>query len=61
MNCIIVDIDGTLANVEHRVHHLLKSPKDWDSFIYVKLEMIYGTIQQRDVKTINNKGGKKCK
>lgn len=29
---IIFDIDGTLANQMHRVHHIEKSPKDWDSF-----------------------------
>ena len=29
---IIVDIDGTLANCSHRVHHVEKSPKDWESF-----------------------------
>lgn len=29
---IIVDLDGTLADCEHRVSHLHKSPKDWDSF-----------------------------
>lgn len=26
--CFIFDIDGTLANNKHRVHHLLKTPKD---------------------------------
>jgi hypothetical protein len=30
--CIIVDIDGTLANTDHRKHHLEKRPKDWDSW-----------------------------
>lgn len=29
---IIVDLDGTLANCEHRVHHVQSSPKDWKSF-----------------------------
>ena len=29
---IIVDIDGTLANCEDRVHFLKKTPKDWKSF-----------------------------
>ncbi|MCF8059028.1 MAG: hypothetical protein K9K67_07015 [Bacteriovoracaceae bacterium] len=29
---IIVDIDGTLADVEHRVHHVTKNPKDWHAF-----------------------------
>ncbi len=29
---IIVDLDGTLADCSHRVHHLQKTPKDWDAF-----------------------------
>ncbi|GAB4011630.1 MAG: NIF family HAD-type phosphatase [Bdellovibrio sp.] len=29
---IIVDIDGTLADVEHRVHHVRGDKKDWKSF-----------------------------
>lgn len=29
---IIVDIDGTLADVEHRVHHVRKTQKDWSAF-----------------------------
>ena len=29
---IIVDIDGTLANAAHRIHHIKKQPKDWQSF-----------------------------
>tara|TARA_R110000868_G_scaffold132381_15_gene343379 strand:- start:1951 stop:2394 length:444 start_codon:yes stop_codon:yes gene_type:complete len=29
---IIVDIDGTLADVEHRVHHVQAQTKDWKSF-----------------------------
>ena len=28
----IFDLDGTLADCTHRLHHLDKSPKDWDSF-----------------------------
>ncbi len=30
--CWIFDLDGTLANGDHRVHHILKTPRDWDSF-----------------------------
>jgi len=30
MKCVIFDIDGTLANCEHRTHFILK--KDWNSF-----------------------------
>lgn len=29
---ILVDIDGTLADCTHRLHHIQKRPKDWDSF-----------------------------
>lgn len=29
---IIVDIDGTLADCSHRVHHIQQTPKDWDAF-----------------------------
>jgi phosphoglycolate phosphatase-like HAD superfamily hydrolase len=31
-HCVICDIDGTLANLDHRLHHIKKEPKDWDSF-----------------------------
>ena len=29
---IICDIDGTLANIDHRICHLEKTPKDWNTF-----------------------------
>jgi uncharacterized HAD superfamily protein len=29
---IIVDLDGTLADVDHRVHHVQQQPKNWQSF-----------------------------
>ncbi|EKD93213.1 MAG: hypothetical protein ACD_28C00204G0005 [uncultured bacterium] len=29
---IIVDLDGTLANVDHRLHHLQSQTKDWAAF-----------------------------
>ena len=33
MNDIIVcDLDGTLANCEHRVHYVRNKPKNWDAF-----------------------------
>ncbi len=28
----IFDIDGTLADLSHRLHHIEKTPKDWGSF-----------------------------
>jgi len=30
--CFLVDIDGTVANGDHRVHHILKEPKEWDAY-----------------------------
>lgn len=32
MQCYLVDIDGTIANGEHRVHLILKEPKNWDAY-----------------------------
>lgn len=32
MRCYIFDIDGTLADCSHRLHHIQKTPKDWDGF-----------------------------
>jgi phosphoglycolate phosphatase-like HAD superfamily hydrolase len=29
---VIFDIDGTLADVSERIHHLKKKPKDWPAF-----------------------------
>jgi hypothetical protein len=29
---VVLDIDGVLADVRHRLHHLESRPKDWDSF-----------------------------
>jgi hypothetical protein len=29
---ILCDIDGTLADARHRLHHVQKEPKDWDAF-----------------------------
>ena len=29
---ILVDIDGTIADCRHRLHHIQKRPKDWDAF-----------------------------
>jgi phosphoglycolate phosphatase-like HAD superfamily hydrolase len=28
----VFDLDGTLADVRHRLHHLQSRPKDWDAF-----------------------------
>lgn len=32
MKCYIFDIDGTLSDCSHRLHHIQRHPKDWDSF-----------------------------
>lgn len=28
----VFDIDGTLANIDHRLHHIQQKPKDWAAF-----------------------------
>jgi phosphoglycolate phosphatase-like HAD superfamily hydrolase len=28
----VVDLDGVLADVRHRLHHIERTPKDWDAF-----------------------------
>jgi phosphoglycolate phosphatase-like HAD superfamily hydrolase len=32
MRAYVFDIDGTLADATHRLHHIQKQPKDWDAF-----------------------------
>lgn len=32
MKRYLFDIDGTLADITHRLHHIEKSPKDWPAF-----------------------------
>lgn len=29
---VIVDLDGTIADIKHRLHYVQKEPKDWDGF-----------------------------
>lgn len=29
---IICDLDGTLANLDHRIHHVSRNPKNWKAF-----------------------------
>ena len=29
---IVFDIDGTLANADHRLHYIMTKPKQWDKF-----------------------------
>lgn len=32
MRCYIFDIDGTIADLSHRLPYIQKTPKDWDGF-----------------------------
>ncbi len=32
---VVLDIDGVLADTRHRMHHLDRSPPDWDAFFAV--------------------------
>lgn len=32
MRCYVVDIDGTVADLSHRLHHIQKTPADWNGF-----------------------------
>lgn len=32
MSVYVFDIDGTITNVEHRRHHILNKPRDWNAF-----------------------------
>ena len=32
MKCYIFDLDGTLADDSHRVHHIASGTKDWDAY-----------------------------
>lgn len=31
-DCVICDIDDTLADRSHRIHHVQNDPKDWDAY-----------------------------
>jgi hydroxymethylpyrimidine pyrophosphatase-like HAD family hydrolase len=33
----VIDIDGTLADASHRIHHIEKEPPDWDAFGHPEL------------------------
>lgn len=32
MKVVVFDLDGTLLNIEHRVHHVRQKPKNWKAF-----------------------------
>ena len=40
---MIIDIDGTLANVDHRLHHVEKFPKNWPAFFKA---MVKDTVEE---------------
>ena len=44
---IIFDLDSTLADDSHRLHHIMKSPKDWDSYFSECFEdgLVYTTFE----------------
>lgn len=56
--CYVFDLDGTLANCDHRVHHLQKEPKDWralyaacdgDEPIRHNIEILLALISKFDI------------
>lgn len=38
MKAVLFDIDGTLANCDHRLHHLDGEVKDWESFFAAQVD-----------------------
>ena len=34
----VIDLDGVLADVRHRLHHVERRPKDWDAFFDAAVE-----------------------
>lgn len=32
MKYVIFDLDGTISNLDHRLHHIKKDPQDWEEF-----------------------------
>ena len=51
---VICDIDGTIADIEHRRHHVNKSPKDWKSFF---AEMDKDTVRKDVLKMLKEASG----
>lgn len=39
---IVFDLDGTLADCEHRIHHITKEPKDWRAFFEAEMARKFG-------------------
>ena len=66
---IIFDIDGTLLNIQHRVHHLHKTPPDWKSFnssmggdrpIPEMVELLHMLGNEKRNRLISGDGIKRC-
>jgi phosphoglycolate phosphatase-like HAD superfamily hydrolase len=60
MKAYLFDIDGTLADCSHRLHHILSDPKDWRSFFagcagdqpimhIIELARTLGTVPGRSI------------
>lgn len=60
MRAVIVDIDGTLANCQHRQHHVRLQPRNWDAFFngipddtaYEPVVWLVNEMMERGVKII---------
>ena len=48
--CYIFDIDGTLADFDHRLHHVQSYPKNWDAF---NREMVNDKIYENVLNIFN--------
>lgn len=50
----VFDLDGTLADVTHRVHHVERRPKDWDAFFAAAVDdppLAVGLAMVREAET----------
>lgn len=65
MQAIIIDIDGTLADVTHRRHHLDGNRKDWDAFfaamnedppIHVVCDMVEHLVEYHEERRDGDEG-----
>ena len=53
---IVFDLDGTLANCDHRTHYLEQEPKDWDAYfnacdgdlVYPEMRDLFNAIAYKD-------------
>jgi len=40
MNVYVFDLDGTLANIDHRLHFIKTKPKNWPAFFEATYELV---------------------